>query len=294
MVKILAIDDEELNLEVIDESLCDEGYKILKAQNTSEGMKILDSEPEIKVILLDNMLPDESGIDFLKRIKQLSKYQNTPVIMQTAVANQQSIVEGINAGAYYYLTKPYKKPLLLSIVNGAINNSRLLENVTLEVSQHKHSLGLIKSAEFEYKTISEAHDIAFMIANSFPDPERVIVGLVELMINSIEHGNLGISYEEKKDLIKSGDLSKEIANRLKMDKFAKKSASILFDKKEDRYEVLIKDQGQGFDWNEYMEFSTKRASDPNGRGILMATNHSFDEIKFIGNGNQVLCTIYDC
>jgi CheY-like chemotaxis protein len=292
-MKILAIDDNALNLEIIEECLEDEGYQVLKALDTVEAMRILDQEPKIKAILLDKMLPNEDGIDFLRRLKKIPKYKTMPVILQTAATDQQGISESISAGAYYYLTKPYKENLLLSVITAAIKDSRLIDEINLQVKQHQTSLGLLKSAEFSYKNAHEAENVSFLIANSFPDPQKVVVGLVELTINAIEHGNLGLSYNEKKTMITNGTFSKEMILRAQRHENKDKYATIAFKKTPQFHQVTIEDQGQGFNWKKYLDFSPERAEDPNGRGIFMARTYSFDSVEYKDCGNKVVCKVFN-
>ena len=54
---------------------------------------------------------------------------------------------------------------------------------------------------------------------------------------------------------------------------------------------LVKDQGSGFDWNQYLEFDPQRAMHSHGRGIAMANSISFDDLKYRGCGNEVLITV---
>ena len=55
--------------------------------------------------------------------------------------------------------------------------------------------------------------------------------------------------------------------------------------------VTIRDQGNGFAWEEYLNLSAKRAMDPNGWGIAVAKMKSFPTLEYKGNGNEVVCTV---
>jgi hypothetical protein len=56
-------------------------------------------------------------------------------------------------------------------------------------------------------------------------------------------------------------------------------------------QIRIRDQGQGFDWTPYLDFDPERAFDPHGRGIAMARLSSFDDLEYLGDGNEVLATV---
>lgn len=159
-----------------------------------------------------------------------------------------------------------------------------------KVRRHKGSSRLINKSEFKFATISEAKNLAYFIANGFPNPDLAIYGLTELMLNAIEHGNLGITYAEKKQLMLSGNLYDEIQRRLELRENKKKCVYLSYEETEDYIEVHIKDQGNGFDWQRYLYLSSERISDPNGRGIATA-KLSFTSMEYLGNGNEVVCKV---
>lgn len=146
----------------------------------------------------------------------------------------------------------------------------------------------MNKAEFRFSTICEAKDLACFVASGCPDPDAALYGLTELMLNAIEHGNLGITYEEKKQLMLSGNLHDEIQRRLGLRENKNKCAYLNYEETEDYIQVHIKDQGNGFDWQKYLYISPERASDPNGRGIATA-KLSFASMKYLGKGNEVVC-----
>ena len=58
-------------------------------------------------------------------------------------------------------------------------------------------MGLLEKARFRFRTLEDARTLAFLIANCFPEPQVAVYGLNELLINAVEHGNLGITFAEK-------------------------------------------------------------------------------------------------
>lgn len=120
-INILAVDDDPTNLELITEFLVDEGYQVYTAYNGKEGLEFLKkSGKEIKVIILDWMMPVMSGIEMLNELKKIKQFNNIPVIMQTAKTEKQDFIEGMKEGSYQYLTKPFDDEILLSMVDSAV------------------------------------------------------------------------------------------------------------------------------------------------------------------------------
>ena len=119
----------------------------------------------------------------------------------------------------------------------------------------------------------------------------MLSGISELLINAIEHGNLNISYTEKSDLKKNGQWRNEIEHRLRQDEFKNKSAKVKYSKNKNSISITVTDQGMGFDWKKYMEFSPDRAFDCNGRGIAMSNALSFDQLLYNDCGNEVTAIV---
>ena len=279
--KILIIDDEEFNLDILTDFLSDAGYEVVSASDGEQGLAKLKQNPDVDVIVVDRMMPNMNGIEMLKHIKADEQFKDIPVIMQTAAASSQQILEGIQAGVYYYLAKPYDEALLLSIVRSALQEYSSRSEMRDELQKHKRILGLMERARFRFRTIEETNNLCYFIANCFPNPEKVVYGLNEIMVNAIEHGNLGISYKEKTELVLNGIWHEEINKRLNIPKYADKFATLEYEAQEYNFVVKIKDQGKGFNWSEYMELSPQRAMDPNGRGIALAKSGAFSSVEYI-------------
>lgn len=290
-VKILAVDDEEFNLDIISEYLADAGFEVICAIDGVQAMEKLKEHADIEVIVLDRMMPNMDGMAVLKALHEDKTFKDIPIIMQTAAASSKRIQEGIDAGVYYYLAKPYNEALLLSIVRAALKDGIGRRELREQVLKHQRTLGLMEKGVFRFRTLEEANNLSYFIANCFPEPENMVFGLNELMINAVEHGNLGITYEEKMELSLSGQWRAEVERRLLLPEHKDKYAVIEYSADGHEYIVRIKDQGQGFEWQNFMELSPKRATDPNGRGIAIARMKSFPSLEFKGNGSEVVCIV---
>jgi anti-sigma regulatory factor (Ser/Thr protein kinase) len=145
----------------------------------------------------------------------------------------------------------------------------------------------MRTGTFEFRTPEEATDLGGFLAKACPDPERVVIGLSELLINAVEHGNLEISYEEKSDLMRAGRWSEEVRRRLEVERFAGRVATARFERDEGRMRIIICDQGPGFDPSPYLQIDPGRVFDSHGRGIAIANLLSFDEIRYRNGGREV-------
>ena len=288
--KVLIVDDDPLNLALLAEFINDAGYDSMCVENGTKALQAA-KDGEFDTILLDRVMPDMDGIEVLKKIKSNKDLESLPVIIQTAKVEKLDIQEGLDAGANYYVTKPLNKDALLSIVKTAIDDYRRLLSLQDYLNQTTSTLSLLEKGRFVFQTIEQALPLATLLANASQEPDKLALGLTELFINAIEHGNLGITYDEKSELISKGRWCDEIKSRVSMPQYAEKKVTVEFNKLDDQLHFLICDEGKGFDWQQYMEISSDRAFHTHGRGIATANSFSFDKLEYRGKGNEVLAIV---
>lgn len=159
--------------------------------------------------------------------------------------------------------------------------------------EHALVLNYLQSATFCCRTLSEARELANGLSRFCPAPQRAVLGLHELLINAIEHGNLGISYEEKKQLVVEGRWHEEIERRLIEPAYRNRIVTVALERDSDGVHLTIRDEGNGFAWADYLDISPQRVFDPHGRGIAMSRMVSVDAIEYQGNGNTVKVTFHN-
>ena len=290
---VLLVDDEELNLEILVEYFDGEEAFLLKKADSGEAawQLLQDPENDFKLILLDRMMPGLDGIGLLRRMKGDPRLSSIPVIMQTAANSPEQIREGLEAGAYYYLTKPYRRDKLLAIVHAALSDAAVRSALARQLHQHINSLQFLEQAEFLIRTVEEAGQLASFIAHACPTPETAVMGISELLINGVEHGNLGIGYQQKTRLLDQGIFHDEINRLLSLPEFGAKRAQLELHRADHELSFVIRDTGAGFDWRDYLEISPERAFDTHGRGIAMSRMVSFDRMEYRGTGNEVYAAV---
>ena len=289
---VLAVDDETYNLKIISYHLKNENYEVMTAGDGQEAWDLLVENPEkFDAVLLDRSMPRMNGMEVLKKIKVHDILKTVPVIFQTAMKHQDDILEGLQAGAYYYLTKPYKRNELRTIVNAAVLDSIKYRKLEAETAKVFKAFACLKKGEFEVYTPEQGEQLSALLSSACPEPRKVVVGLWELILNGIEHGNLGISYEEKSQLNQDSQWNSEIARRLSLRENETKSVEIQMTRNNKYIEFIIEDMGEGFDWQDYIDISPERAFDSHGRGIAMAVMYSFDKVEYSGNGNIVSAVV---
>ena len=289
---ILVVDDEPLLLEILKEYLDEMGYSTIEANDGVEAWSILQ-EPshQFDAIILDRMMPNMDGLEVLKKIKTHPTLNKVPVIMQTASVEKHEILEGLQAGCYYYLTKPYERDVFTSIVKTAVSDYLNYCSLQEELQKQSQSLMLLNYGEFSFRTLDESRVLTTLLAAACPEPDTIAMGLSEMLVNAVEHGNLGIGYSAKSRLLAERKWEQEIKQRLEQPENTNLYVTVRFKRSADKISIVIKDQGEGFEWQQYLEISPERSGDSHGRGIAMANLLSFDSIEYKGNGNEVKVTI---
>jgi DNA-binding response OmpR family regulator len=289
-IKVMAVDDDEINLEILIKNLKDSGYDTLAYQDGQEAWQHMNDNPEsVDIVLLDKMMPKMNGMDVLSKMKEHSMLKNIPVIIQTGDVGINEVKQGMECGAYYYLCKPFDPTIMVAMVNAASRDCIKRNNIYERIINETSLSQMMKEGYFEYRTISEASKLASALSCNADKPDRINTALLELMVNSIEHGLLSIGYDEKGKLLANNLLNEEIERRLSLPENKDKSIQVFVKKGDNSISVTILDNGEGFKWKKYVDFDPLRLTEPNGRGIatakLMGTRVDFNE-----SGNEVTCT----
>lgn len=120
---ILVVDDDVALHEMVEEILKRANMTYLKATTARQAYDLLRRERP-QVMVLDLMLPEMNGIDFLKQVRLQAQYDEMPVIILSALAEPEQIREGLNAGADRYVTKPYLAKNLANTIRDVLQKGR--------------------------------------------------------------------------------------------------------------------------------------------------------------------------
>ena len=291
-VNLLIVDDNAVVRAVIEEMLEPCGYALDTAEDGWAAWEKIDGDPSrFDLMLLDKQMPRLDGISLLKRMKVDGRFEDLPVIMLTSDDRQEDIIGGLAEGARYYLTKPSTEDVLRIVITNALAEFRQKRELRELIGRQASNLNLLRRGEFCCRTLPEARDLALLLADASMNPGRTVTGYSELLINAVEHGNLGISYVEKSRLLSEGRWLEEVEARLINPDYSSRLVNVVLEKTDVACLVTITDQGEGFDWKAYVEFSPERVFDLNGRGIAMSKALSFDSLEYVGNGSSVVATV---
>lgn len=292
ILTILVVEDDRIERMFMEEQIKDLGHAMTAAENGEQALlKLRDANNPVDIILMDKMMPVMDGLTAVRRIKEDADLRKIPIVMITGAATARDIQEGIDAGVFYYLTKPVNEDVLKSVLSAATREANQMRALNDELGRHKSSFNLINTCKFHFRTLDEAESLAAFMAHCFPEPQRVLPGLAELMLNAVEHGICEIGYERKSELIDSGTLRAEVQRRQSLPEYKDRFAEAVITHKDNGIYAVIADPGAGFQWRQYMTIEPSRARDNHGRGIAQANALSFDKLTYNESGNQAIAFV---
>ena len=158
MLNILIVEDDVTIRELLNYNL-NKKFKILEASSAEEAMEVCDNN-SIHLILLDWMLPEMSGLSFLRTLKKQKSNSRIPIIFVTAREDEKDKIAGLNSGADDYITKPFSHLELLARVEAVLkrtyphlySDSLNYEDIKIDLKSHKvyRKNSLIKLSPKEY------------------------------------------------------------------------------------------------------------------------------------------------
>jgi putative two-component system response regulator len=127
LTRILVVDDNPMNLEMLQRRLSSDGYRVITAASGAVALVTMQ-EIDVDLVILDMMMPEMDGYTVLQKIKSDPGLKHIPVIIASAHHEEEQIVRCIEAGADDYLPKPINSVLLRARVNSSLSKKRLQDN----------------------------------------------------------------------------------------------------------------------------------------------------------------------
>jgi two-component system phosphate regulon response regulator PhoB len=162
MARILIVEDDTDLRDMLTESLSQAGYHIHSVADIRTARDALESLP-YELVLLDWMLPDASGLQWLRKLRREEQYRDLPIIMLTARGEVADRVQGLDSGADDYLVKPFSLKELLARIRTQLRRSQPegvterieLGGLLLETNSHKVRAGdrLVSLGPTEYRLL---------------------------------------------------------------------------------------------------------------------------------------------
>jgi len=287
MATLLVVSSHQAYCTALRRCLRAAGYRVRTSASAKGAWRYLLAQGDASaMVCLDQASIGADSLDLLRQIKNHPRLAIVPVIIRMALGIPSDIVRDyVHSGADYCFSKACDHDVLLAMLASMPNFSPGASSPFL----HWPGLLQLEQAQFSFRTLVQAQTTAYFIAQLCAKPNNAVLGLSELMINAIEHGNLGITYQQKKCLLQHGKWDAEIKKRLQAAEFKDKQVRVIVHRAAQTSPAMIvvevHDEGHGFKWEDYLRFAPERSTDPNGRGIALAKMLSFTHLSYRGCGN---------
>lgn len=286
-MKVLIVEDDPGIRGLLETLVRTDGHEPLLAADGEEGFDVFQSgQPDL--IISDLGMPRVNGLELLEKIRHLDR--ETYFVVMTGNGSEQLAARALDLRANNYLHKPVdmnELRALLKKCSHLLKRRRITSEVRRLVSQRETVVEIPNRLDI----VPEIVDILLAdVAHLYP--REVILnmqlGLYELIVNAIEHGNLGVTFEEKSRILeKSPELfASLIETRAREPQYKERRAKATFIQHRDRCEWIIEDQGAGFDPDCVPSPLQEGMEGLCGRGIFLA-RLQFDDVNYHGKGNKV-------
>ncbi len=147
VAKILVVEDEAAIRDMVRLALDKAGFETLEAEDTHQALQVFH-DSRVDLLLLDWMLPGQSGLELARRLQREDRTREIPIIMLTARVEENDKVLGLEAGADDYITKPFSPRELVARIKALLRRSRpqaaespvQVENLMLDPGSHRVSI----------------------------------------------------------------------------------------------------------------------------------------------------------
>jgi CheY-like chemotaxis protein/anti-sigma regulatory factor (Ser/Thr protein kinase) len=283
--RVLVVDDQEALRTLLSRLLEREGFDPIQAADGEQAVEAFKSQSPL-VVVSDIMMPRMDGLALLTEIKRIDR--NAIVILMTGQGNEDVLLRALRGGASNFFKKPFNVRELIDeirkVVEFRIEAARSTLFSPLLVEETKSFV--LPRADSPYFPI--INQITLQLPCLMPEEEilNLKIGIEEMVTNALEHGNLGISFEEKSKAIEDGRLPQLIAERGMRSDAEGRKVYISSHLSPYLFEISIRDEGRGFDWRALPSVAPENLLSFNGRGIFL-TKIYFDEVLYSQSGNEV-------
>jgi CheY-like chemotaxis protein len=283
--RVLVVDDQQALRTLLSRLLEREGFDPIQAEDGEQAVELFKSQSPL-VVVSDIMMPKKDGLALLTEIKRIDR--NATVILMTGQGNEDVLLRALRGGASNFFKKPFNVRELVDEIRKVVEfrleaaRSSLFSPLLVEESK----TFVIPVADSPYFPI--INQITLQLPCLLPEEDilNLKIGIEEMITNALEHGNLGISFEEKNKAIQEGRLQELIADRSRESDSLGRKVYINSHLSPAFFEITIRDEGNGFDWHQLPAVAPENLLAYNGRGIFL-TKIYFDAVSYNESGNEV-------
>jgi DNA-binding response OmpR family regulator len=283
--RVLIADDQEALRELLSRLLTREGFEPIEAADGVQAVELFRTQAPL-VVVSDIMMPRMDGLALLTELKRIDR--SAVVILMTGQGNEEILLRALRGGATNFFRKPFNVRELMDEIRRVVDFRMEAARSTLFspflVSEKKTFV--IPRADSPYFPI--VNQVTLQLPCILPEEDilNLKIGIEEMIVNAVEHGNLGITFEEKNKAISEGTLANLLAQRGKESDAHGRQVFVTASLTPEAFEVVVRDEGRGFDWRRLPIVAPENLMSFNGRGIFL-TKIYFDEVRYNEKGTEV-------
>jgi len=283
--KILVADDQELMRTILVRFIQRAGYEVIAAQNGEEAIDLYRLERPALVIS-DIQMPKMNGLTLLREIKRLDA--GAFVILISGFGSEEVLLQALRGGAINFFKKPFKVEEVVDVLHQVLRHREIVRFPELATQTLVEDGKKFEFAPFDFNVLPIINQITLNLDRLLPEPEliNVRIGIEEMINNAVEHGCLGIGFEEKNAALRSGSFNDLVKEKMELLIERPRRITVASKLTTEELVVIIGDEGDGFDWRSIPALSGENLLQFNGRGIFL-TKIFFDAVDYNAQGNEV-------
>lgn len=207
--KILIVEDDLANRKILKAQLSAAKYKVVTAVDGFSALTILKKDTEISLVLLDLMLPDISGFKVCEKIRETFTMYEKPVIMVTSKNYINDLIDGFEAGANDFVTKPYNIYELITRINSSLSLKKIFEDNTslkkinqlksdiVDMAAHDLKSPLTIISGYSNRIIKSTNEQSFEHKNAIKivDSSNKMLGIINKLLDDSKSENQVLNFE---------------------------------------------------------------------------------------------------
>lgn len=284
--------DKDLVYRSVMTDLLSEHMNLAFASNFEEASRLIHQN-EYSMVISDSEISDIHVVEMIKRLKTLKP--NLFFVIIASRRDMELAVDVMRNGAVDYLVKPFTIEDIANLVEKYLKvsvNKKFDYDLLNILTEEKRTFVLPTNVHilspFVYELMEMLKRFSYITKN---DIFSMRLAIYEMLINAVEHGNLGINYETKKNLLSEGiDYIEYLEGLCKQEPYSLRKIEISYRYTRNSISFTVKDEGAGFDVKKFENRDIKsELLALHGRGIIIS-KFNMDEITYNETGNEVMLT----
>ncbi|MCE1229628.1 MAG: response regulator [Firmicutes bacterium] len=291
--QVMVIDDDRAVLAMVTMALKECRLVVHPFSDAEKALRELEALGT-DLVLSDINMDDVDGFEVIRRVKAVDP--RIPVMLMTGQASLEYAMQAMRLGAANLFQKPLALQDLLRQVLYLVETHREFKGVEARLK------GLVR--EFRhFRFRSDRMDIPSTVAHltdrlvpmgfaSTNNVDVIAMAYHEALVNALEHGNLEMDSSLKGDLLGEEDAYSSLrAERLADSRYGQRAIDVFLELSPDRCQVVIRDEGPGFDVRNLARLSDDIVADPSGRGLRLI-RLVMDEVTYNAQGNEIRMVLW--